>query len=459
LVRRTSKEIIGVITIQDYHRQDTYTLKDLEVLEIIAYNIGSFIERIQTLEDLKKAKEKAEESDRLKSSFLATMSHELRTPLNAIIGFSDIINKDLSIEEIIDFNHTINTSGNHLLTIVEDLFDITLIDTGEIKIIKEVVNISSLLNEVKEIIKIEQHKLKKDQIEVNLNIPAEGKDLMINTDPARLKQILINLLKNALKFTDEGSVKFGFTLNMVDKGDEQPALSDRPEQSRREVEVSRNTELKFFVIDTGIGIPKNKQKLIFDIFRQVEDTDTRKYGGTGIGLSISKKLAQLLGGDIWIESEKGLGSSFYFTIPMEKSYSFKTPMTNCNELKGDLRDKIVLVVEDDKASFEYLNVILSKPGYQIIWAVNGEEAVTICKENMGVVVVLMDINIPVLNGYDATKLIKKFRPSLPIIAQTAYAVSGDREKAIDAGCDDYISKPIKKELLLDKIEKLISNLA
>jgi len=450
LLSASLKEVIGVIAIQDYHNKDAYSQKDLEVLEIIAYNIGAFIERIQTLEDLKRAKEKAEESDRLKSSFLATMSHELRTPLNAIIGFSDVIGKDIPIDDIIQFNQTINKSGNHLLTIVEDLFDITLIETGEIKIFKDTISIGSLLNEVKAVIKIEQQKLKKNQVELNLIIPTEGKDLMIKTDPARLKQILINLLKNAIKFTDKGSVNFGFTINLASELVERPVLSI--------VEVSRNAELKFFVKDTGIGIPKNKQELIFDIFRQVDDSHTRKYGGTGIGLSISKKLSQLLGGDIWVESEEGQGSSFFFTIPMEQSIAVNTSVTNINNLKEDLKDKIILVVEDDESSFEFLKAILRKPGYNIIWATNGEEAVKICKENTTVDVVLMDINMPVMNGYDATKAIKKLRPLLPIIAQTAYAIAGDREKSIAAGCDDYISKPIKKELLLDKIGKLLSNL-
>jgi len=437
-------EVMGVLAVQSYTDENAYNETDLKLLEFVSDQISISLERKKNEQDLKVALAKATESDQLKSVFLATMSHELRTPLNAIIGFSDIINKDLPIDDIVQFNQTINNSGNHLLTIVEDLFDITLIDTGEIKIIPEVINIGSLLNEVKEIIKIEQQKLKKNEVELKLIIPPEGNGLMIKTDPARLKQILINLLKNALKFTDKGSVKFGFTLNMVSE----PQVTER----------SRSTELKFFVIDTGIGIPKDKQKLIFDIFRQVEDTDTRKYGGTGIGLSISKKLSQLLGGDIWIESEKGRGSSFFFTIPMEQSIAVNTSITNGNDLKGNPKDNIILVVEDDEPSFEFLKVILSKSGYKIIWALNGEEAVTICKENMDIDLVLMDINMPVMNGYDATKAIKKLRPSLPIIAQTAYAVSGDREKAIAAGCDDYISKPIKNELLLDKIGKLFSNL-
>lgn len=264
--------------------------------------------------ELKTALKKAKEADQLKSSFLATMSHELRTPLNAIIGFSDIINKELSIEEVVEFNKTINSSGKHLLTIVEDLFDITLIETGEIKIVKEDVELKLLLNEINDIIQIEQLKTNKEHLSINLIIPPNCNEIILNTDSSKLKQILLNLLKNALKFTRSGHINYGC-----------------------EIEIIQNESmLKFFVEDTGIGVPKEKHEFIFDIFRQVEDSHTRTYGGTGIGLSISKKLTEFLGGEMWLESLEGKGSTFYFTIPHSEQINELDDYTKIdNQVKTD----------------------------------------------------------------------------------------------------------------------------
>ena len=388
------------------------------------------------------ALEKAKESDRLKSAFLATMSHELRTPLNAIIGFSDIINKDVPLEDILKFNETINTSGIHLLHIVEDIFDITLIEEGQLNIIKEKVQLSSLMNNILEVMKLEQGKTNKVHLDFNLIVPNEGKDLVIHTDGSKLKQILINLLKNALKFTHQGYVHYGF-----------------------EIETIKNkTNLKFFIEDTGIGIPKDKWEIIFDHFRQVEETHTKTFGGAGIGLSIAKKLTKLLSGDIWLNSELGKGSTFYFTIPLEESDMASIKIQPKKEISGksatikqiNEKDKTILVVEDDENSFEFLKVILEKSGANTLWSKNGEEAIEQCKQNPKIDLVLMDINMPIMNGYEATREIKKLRPNLPIIAQTAYAMAGDQEKSLEAGCDDYITKPIKQEVLITKIEELLS---
>lgn len=422
----------GALAVQSYTDKNAYSASDREILEFVSDQISLSIERKQKEQELIKALEKATESDQLKSSFLATMSHELRTPLNAIIGFSDIISEDLPIAEIMEFNQTINSSGNHLLTIVEDLFDITLIETGEIKIIKDIVNLNLLLHEVNEIIKIEQSNLKKEQLELNLFIPNKEMNLMIKTDPWRIKQILINLLKNALKFTHKGSVSYGFEI----------------------IRQDGMSLLQFFVKDTGIGIPKDKQELIFDIFRQIEDSHTRSYGGTGIGLSISRRLTELLGGHMWVDSDKN-GSSFYFTIPLEMAGNLNEHQIIAGSVIASNENITILVVEDDTSSFEFLKIILKNTAQFILWAQNGEEAVKLCKNDPDIDLVLMDLNMPVMNGYDATKAIKSFRPTLPIIAQTAYAIAGDREKSLAVGCDEYISKPIKREELLDKVSKFI----
>jgi signal transduction histidine kinase len=353
-----------------------------------------------------KAKERAEESDRLKSAFLATMSHELRTPLNAIIGFSNLIDEGTPIKDAVQYSKTVNASGNHLLNIVEDLFDISLIEAGQIKTAKQTIDLLHVLEELKVIIENEQKNLKKTHLDLSLEIPANIKKISLSIDVSKFKQLLINLLKNALKFTHEGHVHFGF-----------------------ELETKKN-RLKFYVEDTGIGISKEMQGIIFDAFRQVDETYTKSYGGTGIGLSISKKIVKILGGEIWVESELGKGSTFFFTVPYDG-------------------------VDDDDSSYDYLNAVLEMQEVNTLRAKNGKEAIGYCKEKPAINLVLMDINMPVMNGYEATKAIKKFQPNLPIIAQTAYAISGDREKALANGCDDYISKPLKKEELFMLLNKYL----
>ncbi len=434
LLSASLKEVIGVMVIQDYHNKNAYSQKDLEILEIIAFNIGVFIERIQNMNDLTIALKKATESDRLKSAFLATMSHELRTPLNAIIGFSDIINEELTNEEIFKFCRNINSSGNHLLNIVEDLFDITLIESGKTNINKKEENLSAILKDIEEIVKSELKSTNKTNVKLELLNPGGIKDLKIMTDASKLKQIIINLVKNAIKFTDKGYIKYGYT-----------------------IEKHNDTSfLKFFVEDTGIGIHPEMYSYIFDVFRQADDTYTRKYGGTGIGLSISKKLTELLGGKIWVESEINKGSIFYFTIPVEDNAKFIAE--TIEKSKSDqIMNKTILIVEDDLSSLEFLKTILEKYDIKILSTDNGAEAIKICKSDNSIDLVLMDINMPIMDGYAATKKIKEFMPDLPIIAQTAYAIAGDREKSLEAGCDDYISKPIKRQLLYNIIEKYLQN--
>jgi PAS domain S-box-containing protein len=250
-------------------------------------------EKKKMIEELIIAKEKAEESNRMKSAFLSTMSHELRTPLNAIIGLSELITHDQNIDKIIRYASTITSSGYQLLSVVNDVMDISLIESGEAKARKQHVAVVRLLFEVYEMFKVEQRRMKMGNLDFQLLIPNRNHDLVVYTDQNKLKQILINLLKNAFKFTDKGHVHFGYHI-IKEQG----------------VEMVR-----FYVEDTGIGISKDKHQLIFETFRQVEESNTRNYGGTGIGLSVSKKTTELLGGHIWVDSEKGKGSTFYFTIP------------------------------------------------------------------------------------------------------------------------------------------------
>ena len=315
-----------------------------------------------------------------------------------------------------------------MLSIVNDLFDITLIESGETKLRKEEVILSSVLLDVNDVIVAKQYRDGKTDIELKFNIPADIESYVFRTDENKLKQVLINLLKNALKFTHSGHIYFGCNL-----------VKDETQNS-----------LKFYVEDSGIGIATDKHDIIFEMFRQVEDSSTRKYGGTGIGLSVAKRLVELLGGHIWVESELGKGSTFYFTIPVMESRM--QPSEEFNEFTFIGVDKYVLVVEDNEASSQYIDAILKKYGLNCLHASNGEEAVKMVNENHNIGLILMDLNMPVLDGLSATKIIKSKNHAIPVIAQTAYAVAGDKEKALAGGCDDYISKPINMKELLAKMK-------
>jgi PAS domain S-box-containing protein len=392
-------------------------------------------ERIKVYRELISSKEKAEESDKLKSAFLTNISHELRTPLNAIIGFSSFMTEYGVDQDTITNSKIIFNSGNHLLALVEDILDISIIETGQLKTCFKIVQLTSVLNEVRDIIQGEILKENKTGIEFILNNDPQADELIIKTDSIRLKQVLINLLKNALKFTDEGQVVFGYTR----------ILKDGKEY------------IKFFVKDTGIGIDKKYHEIIFNIFRQIDDTHTRKYGGAGIGLSIVKRIVEIFGGEIWVESEPGKGSVFYFTIPLilpkseQDIKSYETKDVQDYNFGG----KTILIAEDEVSNFEYLRILLTKMNITVLQAKNGINAINQCKNNNSIDLVLMDIKMPFLNGYDATKEIKILRPELPVIAQTAYATVADRENAISAGCNDYISKPIRSKELAAILKKYL----
>lgn len=431
----------GVIAVQSYSDKNAFDESDKELLEFIADQISISIERKKAEGQLNEALTKATKSDHIKSVFLATMSHELRTPLNAIIGFSELIEESMPLDEIIEFNKTIHSSGLHLLSIVEDIFDISLIESGEIKINKENASLLAILYDVHNIITIEQHKLKKTHIDLNLIMPDDKTDWIINTDASKLKQIIINLLKNALKFTNKGHVHYGYHFETV----------------------LGMSSLKFYVEDTGIGISEHMKDLIFEPFRQVDDTNTRSHGGTGIGLSISKKLTELMGGRIWLDSEKEDllnektgGSTFYFYIPVERHPKENSGFLDKTLPENVLKGKKILVVEDIEESYYLLKMVLEKFEINAEWAISGSIAIKYIKENPNTDLILMDINMPEMDGYETTRAIRKFNKDIKIIAQTAYALSGDRDKAIEAGCDDYISKPINKNDLQTILKKVIS---
>ena len=392
-------------------------------------------EKIRAQQELIIAKEKAEESDRLKSAFLANISHELRTPLNAIIGFSGLMIDTGPNQDTVSYANNILKSGQHLMSLVEDIFDTTMIETGHIKINYDKTDIVSVLKEVKNILDGERLKENKNDVELILNLDAEKNQKHLLTDSRKLKQVLINLLRNALKFTDKGYIEFGFT----------------------ETEEEGNSFLQFYVKDTGIGIDKKHHDAIFNIFRQIDDTHTRKFGGMGIGLSIAKKTIEKLGGKIWVESEQFKGSVFYFTLPVLSGSIEKEKETDDKGLTSDRKffGKTILIAEDDPSNYDFLRIFLTRMNIRVLWAKDGQEAINLCETDSSIDLVFMDIKMPVINGFEATKKIKSTRPGLPVVAQTAYAMSPDRVEAVKSGCDDYMSKPIKIKQLTDILEKYL----
>jgi PAS domain S-box-containing protein len=381
------------------------------------------------MEDLIKAKEKAEESDRLKTAFLNNISHEIRTPMNAIVGFCGYLkNTALSHEKRVQFTDIIVQSSNQLLSVITDIISIASIEAGQEKIREEEIDLNAVLMLLKEQFCL---KAAKQNIVLNLDSSLSVKPERILTDKTKLIQILTNLIDNSLKFTDEGQVIFGYAI--------------------------RNNELEFFVEDTGIGIPPDMFDEVFIRFRQVDISPTRRYGGSGLGLSISKAFVELLGGKIWFTSTLGKGSVFHFTIPYKKAEKESRPVEIPSsgpvpEFKGN---KILLVAEDQESNLILLEEILFEFPIQIIKANNGLEAVAICRSDRKIDLVLMDLKLPEMDGYEATRQIKKIRPDLPIIAQTAYSSEEDSMKAMTSGCTDFISKPLKKELLVSKIERYL----
>ena len=382
--------------------------------------------------ELQKAKEKAEESDKLKTAFLQNVSHEIRTPMNAIMGFSELITRNYNNKQKLDrFSEIIKVRCDDLLGIVNDLLDIAKIESGQISLNIEECHVKELFTEIFLFFNENKKQEGRQNIKFIMHIPDELSEFIINTDKIKLKQILVNLISNAFKFTQTGEIKFGCT---------------RDEYNN----------ILFYVSDTGIGIAEDKKTIIFERFTQLENDTNRIYGGTGLGLSIVNGLVNKLGGKIWFESELNKGSTFYFTISYLITDTFKREKTlEAFAIKSDFSNKSVLIVEDDTYNTEYIKELLTGTGLNILETSFGFEAIKICQTN-SIDIVLMDIGLPDINGYELIKQIKKFQPSLRIIAQTAYASSDEKQTAIDFGCVDYISKPLKSDLFLTMILKHLS---
>lgn len=379
--------------------------------------------------ELVKAKLKAEEGERLKSSFLANLSHEIRTPMNAINGFTDLlINTKLKKKEKLEYLKVIERSGKNLVSIIDDLIEMSKIESNQITPNYTTINLESCINELYETINITIPKSKKIDFKVVENIEAESHNIV--TDEVKLKQVIVNLVNNAIKFTHKGFVSFGYEID------------------------EENAQIIFKIEDTGLGIDEKNHKYIFDRFKRVDSDVSIKAGGLGLGLAISKAYVEMMGGTITLESEVEKGSLFSFSIPL-KYGNLQRPTVKPKKIFDFSVGKeggTILVAEDDNINFLLFEKIIQLKNYTIIRAFDGQEAVDICANNPAIDLVLMDIKMPIMNGFEALEKIKAIRPELIVIAQTAYSSNEDEEKIYNAGFYGYLTKPINREKLFEMID-------
>ena len=377
---------------------------------------------------LKISNEKAEQSDRLKTAFLANMSHEIRTPMNGILGFSELLKKpNLTGEEQQHYVENIEKSGIRMLNILNDIIDISKIKSGLMEVDIKEFDVNEKMDCIYNVFKPEAEVKKLDFL-VKKGMSSD--EVIIHTDRLKVNCILSNLVKNAIKYCDNGSVEVGYE--------------------------RKDNYLEFYVKDTGIGIPIERQKAIFKRFIQADIQDREARQGAGLGLSIAKAYVKLLGGKIWVESQPEKGSTFYFTLPIIANQEVKKAAINeIPTYKEVIRveNLKILIAEDDKISELFISKVIKMFSKEIITVQNGRDAVEIYRDNQDIDLILMDIGMPIMDGYEATRQIRKFDENVVIIAQTAYGLANDREKALQAGCDDYISKPINKDELYGLINK------
>lgn len=412
-----NNSILGQIYISGGERP--YSDYDTELLEQLANIYAITLFRKKSELEIISAKEEAEENNKLKSAFLANMSHEIRTPMNSINGFSELLkNTDQPIDAQKEYVETIYKSSNQLLNIIDNILDISKLEVGQVSLIEKEYDLNQLIKD--SLSSFSPDLYLESPIEFKSKMPIKGAESIIKCDAPRLQQVLSNLISNAIKFTPTGFIEVGYELNS-------------------------NGSIQFFVKDTGIGIPQQKQSIIFERFGQAEEGATRNYQGAGLGLPICKGFIELMGGNIWVESEPGNGSIFYFTIP------YKPVAKNLQHLKSkpkeanyDWKGKKILLVEDESFSQNFMQTILLPYGPKIIYAEDGFKAIEQVTYNPDIDLILMDIRLPRLDGIEATIRIRKNGFSKPILAQTANAMPEDRKKCLDAGCDEFIVKPIAR---------------
>lgn len=385
-----------------------------------------------TVEDLRKAKTMAEEADRLKTAFLTNMSHEIRTPMNAILGFSELLtDPEISKDDLFSYTWIIKNRCSHLLQIVNDILDISRIEANQIELKESYISLNQILDEL--YLTYAQRLIDEKKLSILLQVekPLADDESILFTDELRLRQVFGNLLDNAVKFTREGSIGFGYK--------------------------KLDNQFVFHITDTGMGIPVDKHDVIFERFRQMDTSLVRQHGGNGLGLAISKAFVELMGGNIWVESSPGAGSSFCFSLPCKHASVAATKLVaERYKLSGfNWNGKKILMAEDDLFSSRFMVELLKLTGAELVCCSTGAEALDAFVSNDKYDLVLMDIQLPDRNGLDLTREFKKINAAVPVIAQTAYAMAGDNIKCLQAGCDDYVSKPLKISDLLYKINRYL----
>jgi len=380
--------------------------------------------------ELLKAKEKAEESDKLKTAFLHNMSHEIRTPMNAIMGFSDILPDYFDNKEALaKFADIISSRGKDLLSIIEDILHIAKIESGQLTTVLSTVKITKTISELQDFFVGYQKRIHKEHIQLEFSYLHTESDLDLSFDVGKFKQVVINLTSNALKFTQEGFVKVG-------------------------IDVS-NTDIVVYVKDTGLGIPKQNQSEIFNRFLQLNSNQDTTLMGTGIGLSIVKGIISHVGGKVWLDSIEGKGATFYFTFPYTKASASNNTVKSKTYLQNKtVSNKKILIIEDDETNIEYLKVIVSPIYPNLFIAKNGQQAISYIETN-SFDLVLLDIKLPDISGIEVAKIIRNKQINIPIIAQTAFASMEDEKRILEVGCNEFISKPIPKDKLLFLLDRLL----
>lgn len=402
-------------------------------------SIQDLITITETQKLLKKAKKEAVESEKLKSAFLSNISHEIRTPINAIVGFSNLLlDKDIDTQQHKVFIGHISNNSQKLLKLINNLIDVSKMETNQLAVKKEEFALNPIINDL---YKAYESNLDPDSgLNLRLKLPVNSQNISLFSDKNKVIQVFDNLIDNAIKFTTNGIIEIGYF-------------------------IENEKDPVFFVKDTGIGISTKQQNGIFDIFRQGEDGSTRKFEGSGIGLTICKKIVQLLNGIIWFDSKRHVGSNFYFKL----HNSIKSNLELLNHSKEIIKldnefsevksikfpNRNVLIAEDVKSNFNYLNAIIELTDANVLWAQNGADAIEICRTNKEIDLVLMDIRMPKISGLDAIKKIKEIDHTIPVVVQTAFSLEDEKEQCFAAGANDFITKPIDPHVLIEILQKFL----
>ncbi len=376
-------------------------------------------------------KEKAEQSDLLKSSFLSNMSHEIRTPMNGIIGFSQLLIHETDPDARNNYVNIINDSGETLLKLINEILDLSEIESGQGKIVNKSFDLNRLLKDIWQIFESEKAVLNREKLSLDLEIPEDGWANQVIMDPSRLKQVLSNLLGNALKFTESGKIAFGYKRLGFNK-------------------------IQFYVRDTGIGINQEEQDVIFDRFYKIEGGTKKLYGGTGLGLAISKQLVSLMGGEMWLESKSGVGSEFYFTLPLEEVVTEDEKVKSKEDGNFIWKGKKLLIAEDEELNYKLYSEIFKPTGIEIVHAENGRVAVDLFGKGQNFDIVILDLKMPEMDGIQAFKHIKRINKEVPVFAITAFAMEEEKQEIEAMGFNKYFAKPINKKELFSTLSEFLN---